>query len=177
MEIFILLIILVITTVIFVWTIYMIIGDAAGAPFVTVDDNVLVKILEQMKLKKGSDFWDLGSGNGKAVFLAVRKYGTFGYGTEINPLLVLYCRIKAGLSGSKKVKFEMNNLFKTDISRADYIYFYLFKGTVEKVSQKLEKECRPGTMVASRGFEIFRWKNRLTRILETNGWKTYFYKV
>jgi len=168
---------IVIAGLILVWVIYLFIGDLSGAPFVPVDDRVLEEILKRMKMKKGGNFWDLGSGNGKAVFMAVKKFGVNGKGVEINPLLVFYCRLKARFKKIRNIEFFRNNFYKTDLTDADYIYFYLFTGTVEKVAKKIERECKPGTIVASRAFEIMNWKNKLTDIWETNGWKTYFYKV
>jgi hypothetical protein len=162
---------------ILLWVAYLFIGDFAGAPFVPVSNRVMTATLTKMRLKKGTEFWDLGCGNGKVVFAAANNYGVRARGAEINPLLVIFCKLKSKWLNLKDTRFFAGNFFQCDLTKADSIYFYLYTGTVEKVAVKIEKECRSGTMVASRGFEIKRWKSRLIDVLITDGWKTYFYRV
>jgi hypothetical protein len=176
-ELLVLIILCILALGILFWVVYLFIGDLAGAPFVPVSDRVLTEILREMKMKKGGEFWDLGSGNGKAVIMAALDYKVRARGAEINPMLVIFSRIKVKLNNFKQIIFYRKNIFRCDLTNASYIYFYLYTGTVEKVSLKIDRECKPGTVVASRGFEIKRWKNKLTKVIETDKWKSYLYKV
>jgi hypothetical protein len=162
---------------ILVWIAYMFIGDWSGAPFVPVSTKILNDVLDKLELKPGKVFMDLGSGNGKVVFAAVKKYGIKGIGIELNPFLVWYCKIKAKITGIKDVIFIRENFWKTDISKADYIFVYLFNWSVEKLAVRFVKECKKGTLIISRAFEIKSLKRKLVKVIEPEGWKTYVYKV
>jgi hypothetical protein len=170
-------IVLIIALGILLWVVYLCIGEIAGAPFVMVTDELMEAILKEIDVKAGEEFWDLGSGNGKMVFAVAKKYAGKAIGVEINPLLVAFCKLKAGRGSFKNAVFLRENFFKSDITKAKWIYFYLLPGTVERLAVKIEKECSKGTMVISRAFEIKRWKHNLIKTITINNWVTFIYKV
>jgi hypothetical protein len=151
--------------------VYLLIGDLAGAPFVTSDKAFLEKIFREAKFVKGKKFLDIGSGDGRVVRYAALKYGLVASGIELQPYLVWYSRWKS------KNTYLRRNFLSGKLPEADYIYFYLFPGTVEKVGKKILAESMPGTLVISRAFEVKCLKNLLVKKTEEQGRKAFFYKI
>ncbi len=156
---------------------FMIAGDLSGAPFVPSDIKFLEKIFKAAKFERGKKFLDIGSGDGRVVRLAVNKYGLKGVGIELQPYLVWYSRFRSKAANENKTEFIRRNFFQGKLPQADYIYFYLFPGTVEKLGKKIAAECPTGTTIISRAFEIKCLKNKLTKKIEEGGRRAYFYRV
>jgi protein-L-isoaspartate O-methyltransferase len=105
---------------------------------------------------KGSDIvYDLGSGDGRIVITAARKYGARGVGIEIDPALVKRATdnaVKAGVSD--RVRFVTQNFFSSDISDATVVTLYLLQSVNERLRPKLVRELKPGTRVVSHVFNM-----------------------
>lgn len=157
--------------------VFMIAGDLAGAPFVPSDVRFLEKIFRTAKFKPGKEFLDIGSGDGRAVRLAANEYGLKATGIELQPYLVWYSKFRSRSINGNKTEFIRRNFFRGKLPKADYIYFYLFPRTVEKLGEKISAECRPGTVVISRAFEIKNLKRKLTNKIEEGGRRAYFYRI
>src|SRR5436190_10724299 len=69
--------------------------------FVPTPQEVVEKMLELAKVKKGDVVYDLGCGDGRIVVTAAKKHGAFGFGFDIDPRLV-----KDSLENVKKNKVE-----------------------------------------------------------------------
>jgi len=158
------------------WIAYTIAGDLWAAPFVPTPLDEVEKILEMMQIPKGITFWDLGSGDGRLVIEAARKYGAAATGFEIHPGLVWWSRIRAAILKLKNAKFVRRNFFREDAGTADYIYFYLYPRAGLKLGQKFENECRPGTVIVSKTFAISGWERKLVKTEEIDGRRYNFYK-
>ena len=139
----------------------LMIGNLFGPPFVPIQKKVLEMILKRAKLKKGQIVYDLGSGDGRVIRLAVRKYRVRGYGVEINPFLVAYSRIISKLRGIKDCHFLNKNFFDCDFSKAEVIFVYLLPQYLSKLKNKLIGECRKGTLIVSWKFPVEGWERYL----------------
>ena len=99
--------------------------------------------------------YDLGSGDGRIVITAAKKYGARGVGVELDPVLVKQARenaAKAGVSG--KVRFVTQDLFKTDLRPATVVTLYLLQSLNERLRPKLVRELRAGARVVSHVFNM-----------------------
>jgi SAM-dependent methyltransferase len=107
----------------------------------------------------GTDMvYDLGSGDGRIVIEAARRFGARGVGVEIDPDLVKRARenaVKAGVSD--KVSFVQGDLFKTDFSSATVVTLYLSPSINLRLESKLKRELKPGSRVVSHRFPIGDW--------------------
>lgn len=65
--------------------------------YVPTPDNVVAKMLEVAKVKKGDVLYDLGCGDGRIVVTAAKKFGVRGFGFDIDPQ-----RIKESKENAKK---------------------------------------------------------------------------
>jgi len=114
--------------------------------------------------------FDLGSGDGRIVVLAVQKYGARGVGVEIDPALVTRAtEIARDGAVSDRVRFNVGDLFDADISAATVVTLYLNHSTNLRLEPKLKSELRPGTRIVSHQFPIGVWKpDRTLRVEGVN---------
>jgi len=106
-----------------------------GAPFVPTRKKWITDAMKLAKVGPDDVVVDLGSGDG-AVLAAVLKLGvrrTVGY--EINPLLVIWSRLRLWRFG-RRAMIKTGNFFRAELP-ADTTVIYLFQ--VEKVLKKIPK--------------------------------------
>ena len=154
----------------------LIIFGLLGPPAVATPKKIISQTLAEIALKKCDFLIDLGSGDGRVLIIAQKKYGAFGLGYEINPLLVLWSRLRALLLGVKNIKFKNKNYLKQDWSKADAIYMYLLPKYIPAVVKKIEKECKKGIIVISQRFAIETWENKLMEEIPRKSNSTFIYK-
>ena len=104
---------------------------------------------------KATDVADLGSGDGRIVITAAKKYGARGVGIEIDPALVKLSTERAAAEGvSGRVTFIAQDLFQANISEASVVTLYLLQSINERLRPKLIRELKPGTRVVSHMFNM-----------------------
>jgi SAM-dependent methyltransferase len=102
--------------------------------------------------------YDLGSGDGRIVLTAARRFGARGVGIELDPALVKRANDEAMRSGlANRVTFSQADLFKTDLSQATVVTLYLSPSINLRLESKLKRELRPGARVVSHRFPIGNW--------------------
>jgi phospholipid N-methyltransferase len=139
--------IIIITLVVAVSVIWPLLIGAAWSP---TSKRVVNKMLEMVKMDSGDILYDLGSGDGRIVVEAVRKYHARGIGIEADPFRVLWSRISLKLMGiNNKTRIIWGDLFNQDISHATVVTVFLWQRTNEKLKEKLQRELKPGTRVVS----------------------------
>ena len=137
---------------------YMCIASVTGAPFVPTKNASADAMIRLAGIKKGDTLYDLGSGNGKLLFLAAQK-GACAIGYEINPILVLLSNIRALFSSNRRhVRTVWKNFWHADIHDADVIFVYLLPWKMKRLADKLKKELKPGTTIVSNSFIFPGWK-------------------
>lgn len=129
--------------------------------------QALVEKMLQMAQVGPRDFViDLGSGDGRTVITAAKKFGARAMGIEYNPDMVEYstrAAAKEGLAG--KVKFMKADLFETDFSDATVVTMYLLTDINLKLRPKI-LGLRPGTRVVSHAFDMGEWRPDRTETVE-----------
>jgi hypothetical protein len=104
--------------------------------------------------KAGQRFVDLGSGDGVAVIAAAER-GMVAHGVELNPTLVILSRWLAFRKGvSKHATFEVGNLFGFSVSEADIVMIFGVVPLMQRIGDKLEKECWKPTYILSNKFAL-----------------------
>jgi len=146
-----------------------------GAMFLPTKQKEIEHILKRANFKKGQIFFDLGSGDGRVLRTAVKKYKIKGMGIEINPLLLLYSKILAKIEKLNNVIFKREDLFKTDIKGANVIFTFLMPDTLKKLKQKFLTECRKNVLIISHGFIIEGWEKYLLKRIDHRPFPTYYY--
>ena len=88
-------------------------------PFVPTPMDVVDKMLELAEVKKGDVVYDLGSGDGRIVIRAAKKYRVRAVGIEMDRLLLAKARQEAKAAGvSHLVEFRAEDAMKVDLSKA-----------------------------------------------------------
>ncbi len=127
----------------------------ADVIYVPTPQRVVEAMLELAAVKSGDVVYDLGSGDGRMVITAAKKYGAHGVGIEIDPALVKKARENAAAAGvSDRVRFVNANLFTADISKASVVTLYLLQSINERLRPKLVRELKPGTRIVSHVFNM-----------------------
>ena len=126
-------------------------------PFITTPDNVTLAMLEIAKVGPQDFVLDLGSGDGRIVITAARRFGARGLGVEIVPDLVQRSREAAQAAGvAGRALFREQDLFKTDLSPASVVTMYLLPEVNLQLRPKILK-LRPGTRIVSHDWDMGDW--------------------
>jgi SAM-dependent methyltransferase len=123
--------------------------------YVPTPQPVVDAMLDLAQVKRGDVVYDLGSGDGRIVIAAAKKYGASGVGFEIDPALVKKARENAVAAGvSNRVRFVTQDLFTADLSKASVVTLYLLQSINERLRPKLVRQLKPGTRVVSHVFNM-----------------------
>ena len=115
-------------------------------------------MLELANVTKDDYVIDLGSGDGRIVITAAKRFGARGLGIEIVPDLVKLSRDNAFKAGvADRAKFAEQDLFKTDLSKATVVTLYLLPEVNLQLKPKLLK-LKPGTRIVSHDWDMGDWK-------------------
>ena len=129
------------------------------APYYPTPEIVVEKMLDLGGLKAGEKMFDLGSGDGRIVITAARKYKARATGVEFDPSLVKQSseRIKT-LGLASLANIIQGDLLLQDYSSADLLTVYLLPVGNGKVTPILEKQLKKGARVVAHDFEFSAWK-------------------
>ena len=127
-------------------------------PFVVSPDNVTLKMLEIAEVGPRDHVIDLGSGDGRIVINAARRFGASGLGVDIVPDLVRKSRDAARAAGvAGRVEFRQQDLYLTDLSRATVVTMYLLPDVNLRLRPRL-LAMPPGTRVVSHDWDMGAWE-------------------
>jgi cyclopropane fatty-acyl-phospholipid synthase-like methyltransferase len=133
-------------------------GAQDTIPFVPSPMHVVQKMIEVADIKKGDVLYDMGSGDGRIIIEAAKKYGVRGVGIDLNPDLVAKARENAKNEGvSDLVEFRAQDGLTVDISEATVVTLYMFKWFNNALKPKLQK-LKSGSRIVAHDFDIDDWK-------------------
>lgn len=153
------LLLLVIQLTVAVFLFFICIAFFSGAPFVPSVSKTAKTMINKAHITPQSIVYDLGSGDGRLLFLSAKAGAKKVIGIEINPILVLYTFIRILLMGKQKqVICRCNNFWSTSLTDADVVYVYLIPWKMGKLAKKLEKELKKDALIISNSFIFPDWK-------------------
>ncbi len=130
---------------------------ADEVPFITTPDHVTVAMLELAGVGAQDHVIDLGSGDGRIVITAAKRFGAAGLGVEIVPELVMRSRDAARRAGVEaRTRFEVQDLFATDLSPATVVTMYLLPDVNLALRPRL-LALAPGTRIVSHDWDMGDW--------------------
>jgi 16S rRNA A1518/A1519 N6-dimethyltransferase RsmA/KsgA/DIM1 with predicted DNA glycosylase/AP lyase activity len=145
------------------------------APFISTNNKVLEKIVEEVKLDKNSVFFELGAGRA-GILRALEK--KFKEGDLVGIEYAFFPYFLASLQlifNRSRVIIIKKDLFKMNLSKADYLYCFLSKKMMARLEKKVLEENKKGTIIIS---YIFTFPNlKPYKIIDINKNKVYFYKA
>jgi cyclopropane fatty-acyl-phospholipid synthase-like methyltransferase len=135
--------------------------------YVPTSNGVAEAMLKLANTTAADVVYDLGSGDGRIVIAAAKKFGARGVGVEIDPDLIKQAQknaVKAGVAD--KVTFRQEDLFKTDLSDATVVTLYLSNSINMRLRSILERQLKPGARIVSHRFMMDDWKPEAQQRLE-----------
>ncbi|MBU0981255.1 class I SAM-dependent methyltransferase [Patescibacteria group bacterium] len=131
-------------------TVYTMVG---GAPFVPTQMRQVHRMLDAVPLKKGMKLYDLGSGDGRLVHTASKKYNVEAVGYEYSPLIWLWGKMISPFWRSK-AKLKFGNFYRQNLSDADIIVCYLLPGPMKRMRKEIYPRLKKGAIIISHAFHI-----------------------
>ncbi len=130
-----------------------------GAGYDPTPMNKVYKMLDLAQVDENDIVYDLGSGDGRIVLTAARRFGAQAVGIEADPFRFIFSWFIILLSGHKKrIKLEFGNFFKKKIDNATVVTVFLFRPTNNKLRKKFINELKPGTRIVSYIWPFDDWK-------------------
>jgi len=135
-------------------------------PFITTPDNVTMAMLQIARTNAQDYVIDLGSGDGRIVITAAKRFGARGLGVEIVPDLVKKSRENAAAAGvASRAEFREEDLFKTDLAPATVVTMYLLPDVNLQLRPRL-LALKPGTRVVSHDWDMGDWTPDRTVVID-----------
>jgi Methyltransferase domain len=111
------------------------VGDVVYVPTPQV---VVDEMLRMAKIGPKDFIIDLGSGDGRMVITAAKKFGAQGFGVDLSDDLLREARANAKIEGvADRAEFRKQNLFETELKQATVLSTYLLPEMNEKLRPKI----------------------------------------
>jgi hypothetical protein len=133
-------------------------NDNVAGPYVPTPWPIVDELLKLADIGPKDVVYDLGSGDGRLVMTAAKRYGARGVGIELQPSLVERANAEArseGLAG--KVRFVNADLFESSLGEASVVTLYLLPRFVTRLVPKLRSELKPGSRIVSHDYPLSPW--------------------
>jgi len=140
------------------------------APYYPTPETIVEKMLQFGEVKPGEKVYDLGSGDGRIVIMAAKKFKANAVGVEFDDSLWKQSsdRIaKLGLSATARIIH--GDLLLQDYSDANLLTVYLLPMSNDKVSPILEKQLKKGARIVAHDFEFTAWKPVRSLTIDDDG--------
>lgn len=143
--------------------------DFGDTPYVQTPQVVVDSMLKTAGVS-GRDFViDLGSGDGRMIITAAKRFGARGFGVDLDRKLVQLANANAKVEGvSDKAVFYARDLFETDLSPASVITLYLLP-EVNLMARSKFLALAPGTRIVSHDYGIGDWPPDLSYDMDSPG--------
>lgn len=149
---------------------------AKDVPYVPTPEDVVAEMLQLAQLDKNDVLYDLGSGDGRIVITAAKKYGVRGVGVDIDPERIAEAKENAKEAGvTDRVRFIEGDLFEVDLRDATAVTLYLLSTVNLKLRPKLLTELKPGTPIVSHAFDMDDWEP--DQVVDVSGSTVYLWRV
>lgn len=146
-------------------------------PFVPTPQDVVERMLALAQVKKGDVVYDLGSGDGRIVITAAKKYGVKAVGFEIDPDLLRQSRESIRKEGLEKLaEIREQDILTVDLNAATVVTMYLLPEVNLRLRPNVLRQLKPGSRVVSHDFDMGDWKPlKVEHIKDSSGWDHTIY--
>ena len=141
------------------------------APFVPTPQDVVDRMLELAGVTEDDVIYDLGSGDGRIVITAAKKYGARSVGVDIDPQRIAESNANAEREGvTHLVEFVQQDAMTVDVSGASVVTLYLLSSSNMKLRPMLTSQLRPGARIVSHAFSMGNWEaEQVERFTDARG--------
>src|SRR6267142_5527978 len=129
------------------------------APYYPTPETIVDKMLQLGGLKAGEKMFDLGSGDGRIVITAARKFHAEAVGVELDKDLSKQSTAKILKLGLEKNAHIVNgDLLKQNYTSADLVTVYLLPDSINnKVQPLLDRQLKKGARIVAKDFDFRNW--------------------
>ena len=139
-----------------------------GGPFVPTPWVIVDEMLKLAEIKAADVVYDLGSGDGRLVIAAAKRYGARAVGLERDANLVTYSKQQAvSESIADRVTFVAGDLFDASLRDASVITMYLLPRLMPRLVPKLRAELPVGARIVSHDYPLSPWPPDKTVTFDT----------
>lgn len=132
--------------------------DHIAGPYVPTPWVIVDEMLKLADIRPDDVVYDLGSGDGRLVITAAKRFKARGVGVELQPELIELANAGARKEDvADRVKFVQGDLFETDIREATVVMLYLLPRFVTRLVPRFLSELRPGTRIVSHDYPLAPW--------------------
>lgn len=134
-------------------------APADEVPYIQTPSNVVDAMLSIANVGATDYVVDLGSGDGRIVIAAAKRYRARGLGIDYDPTLIAESRANAARAGvSDRVDFLQKDIFVADFRGATVVTMYLLPEVNLEIRPRVLFELRPGTRVVSHDWDMGDWE-------------------
>jgi SAM-dependent methyltransferase len=127
-------------------------------PYVPTPQVVVDEMLRVAGVGPKDIVYDLGSGDGRIVITAAKKFGAQAVGVELDSHLVYQSEESARQANVvDRVKFLQQDFFKTDFAQATVVTLYLIPPVMKRLRERM-LQLKPGTRLVAHDFDFEDWK-------------------
>lgn len=135
-------------------------------PFVASDTSIIRESLKYLDLKSTDNFIDIGSGDGKVVFLAHKLYPNLkSYtGIDFSTPLILQSNLKRKLMFLNNVKFHKKDALMYNYSQYNKVFLYMTTDMTSRIMNVIKDQLPEKSIVVSAVFGMgeFEKENEVT---------------
>jgi len=140
---------------------------ADEVPYIQTPINVVDAMLSIAGVGPRDFVVDLGSGDGRIVITAAKRFQARGLGIDYDPWLIAESRANALREGvSDRVEFLRQDIFLADFRDATVVTMYLLPEVNLELRPRILLELRPGTRVVSHDWDMADWEPDRRVVLE-----------
>jgi predicted RNA methylase len=137
---------------------YLVWPLAIGAMYTPSTTTVVRKMLEFAELTSNDTLYDLGSGDGRILFMAAQHFGANAVGIEADPIRFYRTKRKIEQMGlTNQIQLIQGNFFNHNLAEATVITIFQNQRINRKLKPKFLKELRPKTRIVSNRWTIEGW--------------------
>ncbi|MEO7405232.1 MAG: methyltransferase domain-containing protein, partial [Burkholderiales bacterium] len=131
---------------------------AEETPYVPTPQPIVDAMLNVAKVRGGDYLIDLGSGDGRIVITAAKRFGVRGFGVDLDTRLVRRAQEAALKEGvADRAKFYARDLFQTDLAPATVITMYLLPDVNLELRERI-LALKPGTRIVTHDYDFGDWR-------------------
>jgi SAM-dependent methyltransferase len=132
------------------------------APFDPTPTEVVDRMLALGSIKTGDLLYDLGSGDGRVLIAAAKKYRIKAVGFEVDAGLVKLAREKIEREKLEQlVEVRHQDFMTADLSSASVVMLYLSHDGNQALKPTLLRQLQPGARVVSYTFDMGDWPPKI----------------